>query len=66
VTWRAVAKDGADLPPSQAKARPASQPISVGETYDFEYEPAAPVHLRLEVLERGWDILTTQLVQVTR
>ena len=42
VQWRAVAKDGADLPPAQATARPAEQPISVGETYDFEYTPAAP------------------------
>ena len=66
VQWRAVAKDGADLPPGQATARPARQPISVGETYDFEYAAAAPVKLRLEVLERNWDILTTQLVQVTK
>jgi len=66
VQWRAVAKDGADLPPAQATTRPATQPISVGETYDFEYTPAAPVNLRLEVLERNWDILTTQLVQVTK
>jgi len=66
VQWRAVAKDGADLPPSQATARPAKQPISVGETYDFEFTPTAPVNLRLEVLERNWDILTTQLVYVTK
>jgi len=61
-----VAKDGADLPPGQATARPARQPISVGETYDFEYAPTAPITLRLEVRERGWDMLTTQLVQVTK
>ena len=66
VQWRAVAKDGADLPPAQATARPARQPISVGETYDFEYAPTAPITLRLEVRERGWDMLTTQLVQVTK
>jgi FtsP/CotA-like multicopper oxidase with cupredoxin domain len=66
VKWRAVAKDGADLPPAQAITRPAKQPISVGETYDFEYEPTAPVDLRLEVRERNWDMLTTQLVLVTK
>jgi len=66
VQWRAVAKDGADLPPSQATSRLAEQPISVGETYDFEYTPAAPVNLRLEVRERDWDMLTTQLVRVTK
>ena len=53
VKWRAVAKDGADLPPSQATARPAKQPISVGETYDFEFAPTTPVNLRLEVRARG-------------
>ena len=64
VQWRAVAKDGADLPPAQATGRPAKQPISVGETYDFEYTPTAPADLRLEVRARGWNILTTQVVQV--
>ena len=41
VKWRAVAKDGADLPPQQATARESVQPISVGETYDFEFSPDA-------------------------
>jgi hypothetical protein len=67
VTWRAIAKDGADLPPSQATKRPASQIISVGETYDFEYEPTAPGDLRLEVIRRGASaFMTTQLVRVGR
>lgn len=38
-TWTALAKDGADLPPAQAAARPASQEIDVGETYDFGFRP---------------------------
>jgi FtsP/CotA-like multicopper oxidase with cupredoxin domain len=49
VTWRAIAKDGADLPISQATERPARQTVSVGETYDFEFEPRSAVELRLEV-----------------
>jgi FtsP/CotA-like multicopper oxidase with cupredoxin domain len=32
-----VAKDGADLPPSQCKSAVADMPITVGETYDVEY-----------------------------
>jgi FtsP/CotA-like multicopper oxidase with cupredoxin domain len=65
--WRAVAKDGADLPPSQATKRPASQVISVGETYDFEFEPTTPGELRLEVLRRGASgRITTQLVRIGR
>jgi FtsP/CotA-like multicopper oxidase with cupredoxin domain len=49
VTWRAVAKDGADLPVSQATERPARQTVSVGETYDFEFESRSAAELRLEV-----------------
>nr|MBA2626767.1 multicopper oxidase domain-containing protein [Gemmatimonadales bacterium] len=41
VSWRGVAKDGADLPSSQAVMRAAEQVIQVGETYDFEFVPAA-------------------------
>jgi FtsP/CotA-like multicopper oxidase with cupredoxin domain len=40
--WRALAKDGADLPESQATKRAATQVISVGETYDFEFSPEKP------------------------
>jgi manganese oxidase len=49
VPWRAIAKDGADLPPAQATERPARQTVSVGETYDFEFEPRSTAELRLEV-----------------
>ena len=41
VMWRAVAKDGADLPPSQATTRPAVLFFDPGEIYDFEITPAA-------------------------
>ncbi|MEO6212730.1 MAG: multicopper oxidase domain-containing protein [Vicinamibacterales bacterium] len=36
VSWRAIAKDGADLPPSRAVTGPATLVIAPGETYDFE------------------------------
>lgn len=40
VMWRALAKDGADLPPSQRTVRPAAmQFVDAGETYDFEWRP---------------------------
>jgi hypothetical protein len=64
--WRAISKDGAELPPIQATTRPASQQISVGETYDFEYLPTAPAELRIEVRVMGSDMLTTELVSVTK
>jgi FtsP/CotA-like multicopper oxidase with cupredoxin domain len=49
VTWRAVAKDGMDLPPQRATMRPAMQQLGNGETYDFELAPTAPGDLRFTV-----------------
>ncbi len=39
VKWRALAKDGADLPEQQAIVGDAIQPLGVGETCDFEFAP---------------------------
>lgn len=49
VTWRAVAKDGMDLPAERATMRPAMQQLGNGETYDFELVPTTPGDLRLTV-----------------
>jgi manganese oxidase len=59
VRWRAVAKDGADLPPAQAIEQEARLVVAVGETYDFEFEPTTKGDLRLEVLRifnRTWAV----------
>lgn len=37
--WRAIAKDGYDLPPSQATVRPARQRMGLGETFDAMFTP---------------------------
>lgn len=39
VTWRHIAKDGADLPAGQARDVAAELRIHVGETYDFLWTP---------------------------
>jgi FtsP/CotA-like multicopper oxidase with cupredoxin domain len=39
ISWMALAKDGADLPRALRVARPATQGVSVGETFDFEVTP---------------------------
>ena len=52
VRWRAVAKDGMELPLDQATLRPARQQIAMGETYDFELAPVEPGDLRF-VLTSG-------------
>ncbi|MEX2177378.1 MAG: multicopper oxidase domain-containing protein [Gemmatimonadaceae bacterium] len=51
--WRAVAKDGADLPARQAALRPAVQLFGPGETFDFEVRRDAPQRLLLEVSVPG-------------
>jgi FtsP/CotA-like multicopper oxidase with cupredoxin domain len=48
-SWRALAKDGADLPPTQATVRPAMVSLGPGETFDFELLRTAPVTLELEI-----------------
>ena len=56
VAWRALAKDGADLPP--ALAVPATAPLLTGpgEVADFEFTPERPGELLLEVNSpfAGW------------
>ena len=52
VRWRAIAKDGADLPAAQATVRAAMQALAVGETYDFAFDAseAGPHYLLIEVV----------------
>ena len=48
VQWRAIAKDGRDLPERARSTRLASQLISMRETYDFEFMPLARGNYRIE------------------
>jgi FtsP/CotA-like multicopper oxidase with cupredoxin domain len=63
VTWRAVAKDGMDLPPDQATTRRASQQMGNGETYDFELIPTAG-NLVLTVSSAAGNPLATTKIRV--
>ena len=47
--WRALAKDGADLPDEARVMVPARRPITIGETYDFELTPREAGAMQLEV-----------------
>jgi hypothetical protein len=47
ITWRAVAKDGADLPASQSTMQPASLVFGSGEIYDFLYTPEKAEELKV-------------------
>jgi len=64
IQWRAVAKDGWTLPPAQATMRVAIQPITVGETYDFELVPDHSGDFRLQVGMKFLKTIISQSVTV--
>ncbi|MFL5580977.1 MAG: multicopper oxidase domain-containing protein [Gemmatimonadaceae bacterium] len=64
VTWRALAKDGMDLPPVRAVERPARQQFGNGEAYDFELVPEAPGDLRLTVTSAAGVLLAQVPIRV--
>jgi FtsP/CotA-like multicopper oxidase with cupredoxin domain len=64
LTWRAVAKDGMDLPADQALVGPSAIQMGNGETYDFEFTPEAAGELRVEVTTGTGDLLVSMPVHV--
>jgi manganese oxidase len=65
VSWTPVAKDGASLPPAQRISRDSRQLVSVGETYDFEIQPAPGQRLWLEVRRGNGEWLAQMLLATT-
>jgi FtsP/CotA-like multicopper oxidase with cupredoxin domain len=45
ITWKAIAKDGATLPPLQTTVGPAKLIFEPGEIYDFEVSPVRGEHV---------------------
>lgn len=63
VMWRALAKDGADLPDEQATMRRAArQPVDVGETYDFEWRPEPGNYLLTAAIPGRKPLFVRQIV----
>ena len=61
VSWRALAKDGADLPASRQVVQRAVQPLNVGETFDAEITPEpGEYRLAVEVRFEGRPIIPWQ------
>jgi FtsP/CotA-like multicopper oxidase with cupredoxin domain len=58
--WRILAKDGADLSPEAVKSTAAETPITVGETYDAEFETNAPQELVLDFYLPGPKLHATE------
>jgi FtsP/CotA-like multicopper oxidase with cupredoxin domain len=64
VAWRAVAKDGMDLPLDQATLRPARQQMGMGETYDFELKPVEAASLRFVLTAANGMLLLSMPVRI--
>lgn len=64
IQWRAVAKDGMDLPPDQATVRPARQQMGMGETYDFELAPREAANLRFVLTAANGTLLLSMPVRI--
>ena len=64
LTWRAVAKDGADLPAERRVIGPAFQQLGNGEVFDFEFTPSAPGDLRFVVTQGNGVHLATLPIRV--
>ncbi len=65
LSWRALAKDGSELPAARQLTRRASQVVSIGETYDFEFTPAAAGEYRLEVRRGTGSLLAVMLLRAS-
>jgi FtsP/CotA-like multicopper oxidase with cupredoxin domain len=62
--WRALAKDGADLPTRMVTMRPASVRIGVGEAYDYEFIPERAGDLMLRAVDPEERVKVSGVVRV--
>jgi hypothetical protein len=66
VHWRALAKDGAELPASAQLFHLAAFITGPGQTMDFEYRPTAPGLMRLDVEQRTGSWKTHLPIRIER
>jgi FtsP/CotA-like multicopper oxidase with cupredoxin domain len=64
LSWRALAKDGMDLPSDQAVVGPSTIQMGNGETYDFEFIPDSPGDLRFEITTGVGALLLSMPIRV--
>ena len=64
VSWRAVAKDGMDLPPERAVMQPAVQQFGNGEVFDYEFTPQTPGNLAFTVSTGNGILLVSMPIRV--
>src|SRR5204863_1654272 len=64
VSWRPLAKDGADIPAADRSLRKATQTLSIGETMDVEFFPTRPGDYKLEARTALGVLLAVQPIRV--
>jgi manganese oxidase len=65
VQWKVIAKDGADLPTAQLKSSTADMGITVGETYDVEYQAETPGLADLEIRQPSFPTPVTLPLKIS-
>lgn len=64
VPWKAIAKDGRDLPPAQIKTAPADMFLTVGSTCDVELQVEKPGNYSLLASSDGFQGVVMQAITV--
>ena len=64
VAWRPVAKDGFELPTSQAVSGPSRRALWPGETFDAEFAPTAAGRFRLRMISEKGKVAYERTVRV--
>ena len=64
LSWRAVAKDGSDLPADQAIEGSSEVQMGNGETYDFDFVPTGSGDIRLDVTSAGYILLVSLPIRI--
>jgi len=62
--WRALAKDGRELPADLAIDGPSEIQMGNGETYDFDFVPSGKGDIRLDVTSAGGALLVSMPIHV--
>jgi FtsP/CotA-like multicopper oxidase with cupredoxin domain len=67
VNWKSLAKDGADLPSHQQIIKPAfKQPVSIGQTFDFEFRPEEAGDYLFQINDDMYNALPNPVFKVIR
>jgi FtsP/CotA-like multicopper oxidase with cupredoxin domain len=64
LSWRALAKDGMELPGDQTIEGPSEIQMGNGETYDFDFVPSSTGDIRLDVTNAAGTLLVSMPIRI--